>query len=624
MRGTGVPVWGLRRPFLLLWLLALTLVLTCAQPDPAAARLLRLIRPLFPLLLLPALLGWWKGYSVFAWWWGLGLLALLPLQQQVRMNGLLEEAWLEPLPEGVVGVRGRVLSPPLLLEDGVRFQMDVPAGEVSGAGERVWMTVKGAGGQEVWEVGAEVEVGACLTRPVLRRNGVADPLARLWREQGITALGFCKSPRLVEVLRPAPWWGHLPGGWRRALNRVIAGRPEPSRGLYRALLLGDRGGLDHEVRSRWRDGGVSHLLAISGFHVGLVLTCVWFVGGCFLPAASLRTVLALGAVLFFVVWVGSPVSAVRAGGMAALLLLGRLLGQRSEPLNVLGLVGWGFLCLSPLAGRSLACLLSMTVAASLLTLWSKGGEGGRVSERPARWELFLVGGCAALPLLLHGIGHWAWLGLLLTPPAFLLTGAALVVGLLAGVLAPLTAPLAGTLLDGGGLLLDLTDHLVSWGQTWAGSGFHLRLASPWWVVLFLALWFLLLRLQRRQPPFLRLGGILAWAMLVLGVGVATGPGAGPSGAFSLSVLDVGQGDAQLVGFPDGTALLLDGGGFFQTRRTGGAYRSVLPLLEEEGWRVRWMAVSHFHPDHVRGLGELLPILKPEEVWLSARQVDDPD
>ena len=61
MRGTGVPIWGLRRPFLLLWLLALTLVLTCAQPDPAAARLLRLIRPLFPLLLVPALLGWWKG-----------------------------------------------------------------------------------------------------------------------------------------------------------------------------------------------------------------------------------------------------------------------------------------------------------------------------------------------------------------------------------------------------------------------------------------------------------------------------------------------------------------------------------------------------------------------------------
>ncbi len=82
-------------------------------------------------------------------------------------------------------------------------------------------------------------------------------------------------------------------------------------------------------------------------------------------------------------------------------------------------------------------------------------------------------------------------------------------------------------------------------------------------------------------------------------------------------LDVGQGDAAVVVFPGGDGLLIDGGGsYFSTFPTG--RRVVLPFLLQKRIRIRWAAVSHFHPDHSKGVAELLHILKPEELWISAQ------
>ncbi|MCR5369899.1 MAG: DNA internalization-related competence protein ComEC/Rec2 [Clostridium sp.] len=46
--------------------------------------------------------------------------------------------------------------------------------------------------------------------------------------------------------------------------------PEEDAAIYRALLLGDRSGLPEELQELFRDGGISHILAVSGLHVSLI------------------------------------------------------------------------------------------------------------------------------------------------------------------------------------------------------------------------------------------------------------------------------------------------------------------------------------------------------------------
>jgi competence protein ComEC len=84
----------------------------------------------------------------------------------------------------------------------------------------------------------------------------------------------------------------------------------------------------------------------------------------------------------------------------------------------------------------------------------------------------------------------------------------------------------------------------------------------------------------------------------------------------LYFLDVGQGDCQVAVFPDGTGLLVDGGGGFLSDFPVGR-RLVLPFLLQRGIRVKWLAVTHFHPDHVSGAVDLAPILRPEEIWIGS-------
>ena len=89
----------------------------------------------------------------------------------------------------------------------------------------------------------------------------------------------------------------------------------------------------------------------------------------------------------------------------------------------------------------------------------------------------------------------------------------------------------------------------------------------------------------------------------------------------MDFLDVGQGDSQVVVFPGGDALLIDGGGaYYSDFRVG--ERIVLPFLLQKRIRVKWAAVTHYHPDHVYGIAEMLPVLKPEELWLSSEAVED--
>jgi competence protein ComEC len=76
-----------------------------------------------------------------------------------------------------------------------------------------------------------------------------------------------------------------------------------------------------------------------------------------------------------------------------------------------------------------------------------------------------------------------------------------------------------------------------------------------------------------------------------------------------------------VVFPGGDALLIDGGGAsfsdFQIGR-----RLVLPFLLQKRIHVRWAAVSHYHPDHARGMSEIIGIIGPDELWLSSAAADD--
>lgn len=203
---------------------------------------------------------------------------------------------------------------------------------------------------------------------------------------------------------------------RRALDQST---PTRARGLFGALVLGDRSGLDPLLQEAFARTGTAHLLAISGLHVGIAWLAMAGAAGRALAATGwgLRAglpgrvggALAWLAAAAYVLVAGAPVSAVRALGMLAAVVLARAMGRRTAPWNALAVAALAVLLLDPGAAGHLGFQLSV-VSVVALVAWAALPERGE--DRSTRWRRLVARGGRAV-----GLAVWtALLGTLATAP----------------------------------------------------------------------------------------------------------------------------------------------------------------------------------------------------------------
>lgn len=207
-------------------------------------------------------------------------------------------------------------------------------------------------------------------------------------------------------------------------------------------------------------------------------------------------------------------------------------------------------------------------------------------------------------LLFDNAGHWFWLNLLWLPVLGVVTMPLAFLGLLA---AACGLPDAASLcLQGAALpcraLIAALECLDSWGLLSAPA-----LLRPHWTAVpaipaILAAGTAALHRGRIPPAVMRLGalgaillcagpalrGLEAWRMARIG-------------EVRLDVLDVGQGQALLISLPDGTRVLVDGGGSASPRFDPGRRLAHPALSDNRAPRLAAVAASHPDVDHVGGL-----------------------
>ena len=175
-------------------------------------------------------------------------------------------------------------------------------------------------------------------------------------------------------------------GWKaRALqerDRLLAyyrqaGVAGDERAVLSALTLGYKKELGEEVRELYNVSGASHVLALSGLHIGILCTVLTFSFSFILPGGRRllwRKLLALPLVWAFVFMVGLPVSAIRAAVMFSLLIVGSCFTRVGFPLNTLALTAFGMLLYNPFYLFDVGFQMSFAAVASLLLLssWLNG------------------------------------------------------------------------------------------------------------------------------------------------------------------------------------------------------------------------------------------------------------
>jgi competence protein ComEC len=427
---------------------------------------------------------------------------------------------------------------------------------------------------------------------------------RTQARQGVRCRGTLRRPEQILVREPAPLLstGRALAALRQAMGRSIDRRLDGfARRFARVLLIGDRVAFRPEEEEDFRAAGVTHILSVSGLHVGLVAATVQLLLGRRRRLGALLA--ALGATWGYTLIVGAPSAAVRSAAMLTLVMVARHLRRTLSGPPLLAGATFLLLTLSPALLFDLGFQLSalsvggLLAAHRLLAEWPGLAGAPRVLRTGSEVLALTLGAQAATaPITVTLWGNWP----LVAPLSNLLVVGLSDLVLTSGFLA---------------LALDLFQRAAAervFAVVWAlsravGFGVHqLAIHSPGVSgllpppaavpVLFVLLAAVALALvaagKRRAAALAGAGWLLTAGLLV------ASPHRPPAG-LRVTVLDVGQGDATIVEFPDGISLLVDGGQ--GGTRDSGAW-TVLPAMRALRLpRFDAVILSHAHDDHEGGL-----------------------
>ncbi|HWQ59841.1 MAG TPA: ComEC/Rec2 family competence protein [Candidatus Fimivivens sp.] len=136
--------------------------------------------------------------------------------------------------------------------------------------------------------------------------------------------------------------------FKEALSRAL---PEPEAGLAVGLVVGGSRQLPDAVVSDFRDAGLSHVVAVSGYNISIIAGCFLLLGIALCLSRPHAAVFSLLATAAFVLISGAPASAVRAFGMSATLVSAGWFGRRYASINAIIIVASVMVVLNPLILR---------------------------------------------------------------------------------------------------------------------------------------------------------------------------------------------------------------------------------------------------------------------------------
>ena len=426
-------------------------------------------------------------------------------------------------------------------------------------------------------------------------------------------------------------------GRRHAFEKLSKVSPE---GIMPALVLGSTKGISDSTRQSFGHLGIAHVLAVSGLHFGLIAVLVHIVlsriFGMF-PwimrrfgrnrAAFICSVPVLAVYLLFV---GVPISAQRALIMAVCCGIARLFARRSEGARALSVAGIIILGLEPLSILTVSFQLSFSAVLGII--W-----GMEFYERELRLKIIervtnvrIQKACCSLvsmllmslstslttaPFVIYHFGQLPILGILtnlvvIPYVSFILMPAAMIAAFCAviGVECEWIYWAAG-----------MAERILVESAAFFERSIPLSYVemTPHLVPCVLAAMTAIVVLYRFRPTRIRLTMSTAVCIIMLlciavdqtGIRLWT-----RTGDLRMSFVAMGQADATLIEFPDGTIMVMDVGAELGREESAVQVR-LIPYLRRLGIRhIDKLVLTHSDYDHVGGLGDLLAYSSVGEIW----------
>ncbi|RKU19135.1 DNA internalization-related competence protein ComEC/Rec2 [Candidatus Poribacteria bacterium] len=406
--------------------------------------------------------------------------------------------------------------------------------------------------------------------------------------------------------------------------------------ILKGILLGKRSDVPTETLDLFRNSGTFHVLAVSGLHVGLVAMFCYFGFALFRFPQKILCLLTIIAVLIYACLIGFRPSVFRASLMAILFLFATLIDRDADLFNLLAFAALVLLLLNPLQIWDVGFQLSFVAVASIVyfvpkmetrlrRLWESTEDSVLTKFRNAaiKWVIlsYLVTFAAQIGtglLIAYHFFRAYPLGVVVGPFAVGLVSFIVAVGMASVCIGFIWLPFAKLLGVLNHAIISIFLTLIGvFGQIWG----VVKLTPPTLGVFVIYIAFCLgiahWRVVYRQWKVATLIGLSVITIWVWDTAFRE-----KGRLLEVTTLDVGQGDAAIVRFPDNRTMLIDGGiqrsYYDRQKRKRVEYdvgeRIIEPYLDVHGIRhLDIVVLTHPDLDHGGGLAYILQNFKVGQV-----------
>lgn len=439
--------------------------------------------------------------------------------------------------------------------------------------------------------------------------------------QHIDAIGYVHTKHLPVLLSNEVCWKDWVNKQREELwvqlQHVLNAQAQS--GIIAALAIGERNNITTEEWKILQATGTSHLVAISGLHVGLVAALVMGLTAkimCYLgsitarfPARICASVLALVAALIYSALAGFAVPTQRALIMLTLIIYGVMQQRNTSRVYILITAVVIILFYDPLATLSVSFWLSFIAVAAIFYI-IQGRQAREASEKFTRWcewgRLQWGISCLLIPITLWYFQQAPLVSPLANAAAIPWVSFIVVPLALSGCIFLYLWPWLGELLlQFATFTMQIIWPLLQWLATRSYATWEFSIPYFWvYAVLIIAV--LILFMPRGLPG--KWYGLCALLPLWF-----LSPARPAAGEVWVDVLDVGQGLAVVIRTQHHT-LLFDAGDVLSDRLDAGS-AVIVPFLRKAGVNtLDALMISHDDRDHAGGAETLLEKLQVKQVY----------
>ncbi|UCD70969.1 MAG: DNA internalization-related competence protein ComEC/Rec2 [Syntrophobacterales bacterium] len=436
---------------------------------------------------------------------------------------------------------------------------------------------------------------------------------------------------------------HLIEAWRDRIRTIVDHNvPTETRGIMKALILGEREEIPEGVKEEFIVAGVAHIIAISGLHMGIIALVIFSLAKWGLRLSETITLTqnihklsAAATILPLVLYTfiaGARIPTIRAAIMIIIYLISILLDRQRNLYNTLAVAALVILLVSPPSLFDVSFQLSFVAVLAILYLVPRFFEllpkpHPLLLKKPSPYQIFfshlkififvsLGAMIGTWPFVAYHFNRISAVGLLSNLIIVPLAGFIVILGLITSLAALIWLPVGSLLVTLASPFSWLVLRMVHIFASIPHASHYLVRPTLFEIGLFFLLILYLTNIRRMK----RLLPISILLFIVIAADISYWYAQTHLiNKLRITFIDVGQGDSILIEFPRGKRMLIDGGGFYNDSFDVGRNVVAPVLWGKKIATLHYLVLTHPHPDHLNGLQFIASAFRVYEFWENGQE-----